>query len=97
MVVYKIKIGSKLVLEPLNFLFENGIRKCGDIKIKQQILFDPFNEARERAMKGDISILNSENCLREELSTALRTEEVMWAQKPKINWLKLGDRNTRFF
>lgn len=91
------KIGSKLVLEPSNFLFENGIRKVGDIKIKQQILFYRLSETQKRAMKGDISILNFEKCLREELSSVLRTEEVMWAQKAKINWLKLGDRNTRFF
>ena len=85
MVVCKIKIGSKLVLEPLNFLFENGIRKFGDIKMKQQILFDRLSETQKGAMKGDISILNFEKCLREKLSSVLRTEEVMWAQKAKIN------------
>ncbi|KAB2608378.1 S2-RNase [Pyrus ussuriensis x Pyrus communis] len=67
--------GSKLLLEPLNFLFENGIRKFGDIKIKQQILFYRLSEKQKRAMKGDILILNFEKCLREELSSVLRTEE----------------------
>ncbi|XP_057428997.1 uncharacterized protein LOC130722320 [Lotus japonicus] len=29
--------------------------------------------------------------------TILRSEELYWAQQAKINWLNLGDRNTKFF
>ena len=35
--------------------------------------------------------------LRRELSQAYRAEESFWRQRSRIRWLKLGDRNTRYF
>lgn len=32
-----------------------------------------------------------------ELDELLRQEEMWWAQRAKADWLKWGDRNTRFF
>lgn len=34
---------------------------------------------------------------REELNHVLKTEEVMWAQNAKVNWLNLGDKNAKCF
>lgn len=41
--------------------------------------------------------LVKEKCLREELNHVLISEEIMWAQRAKVNWLQLGDKNTHFF
>ncbi|KAL1156396.1 hypothetical protein V6Z11_A08G089000 [Gossypium hirsutum] len=35
--------------------------------------------------------------LREELEEILNHEELLWKQKSRCDWLKLGDRNTKFF
>lgn len=35
--------------------------------------------------------------LRRELNEEYYNEEIFWRQKSRINWLKAGDRNTRFF
>ncbi|CAN1120648.1 hypothetical protein LINPERHAP2_LOCUS323, partial [Linum perenne] len=31
------------------------------------------------------------------LDEAWRNEELFWGQRAKVNWLNLGDRNTKFF
>ncbi|KAM1134891.1 hypothetical protein ACFX19_044665 [Malus domestica] len=41
--------------------------------------------------------LEVESKLTANLHTILKQEETMWAQKAKVNWRQLGDKNTRFF
>ncbi|KAM1365807.1 hypothetical protein ACFX1X_044484 [Malus domestica] len=41
--------------------------------------------------------LDVESKLTANLHTILKQEETMWAQKAKVNWRQLGDKNTRFF
>lgn len=41
--------------------------------------------------------LELETKLSDELNTILNQEETIWAQKAKANWLRLGDKNTRYF
>ena len=35
--------------------------------------------------------------LEEKLNMALSTEEKYWKQRARVDWLKYGDRNSRFF
>ena len=37
------------------------------------------------------------NKLRKEINDLLDCEEIMWQQRSKVNWLSLGDRNTKYF
>ncbi|KAF3778882.1 putative xyloglucan endotransglucosylase/hydrolase protein 7 [Nymphaea thermarum] len=46
---------------------------------------------------GDSSLSDLEYCIRLELQATLRKEELLWAQKARTNWLKNGDRNTKFY
>jgi hypothetical protein len=38
-----------------------------------------------------------ESTLQNELSSMLGQEELKWRQQAKEDWLKFGDRNTKFF
>lgn len=42
-------------------------------------------------------LLAEEATLRNELNRALKNEEILWAQNPRVNWLQLGDKSTKFF
>lgn len=35
--------------------------------------------------------------LNQQLDTLLRDEEIRWAQKSRLDWLKFEDKNTKFF
>ena len=37
------------------------------------------------------------NNLRKEINDLLDSEEIMWQQRAKVQWLGLGDRNTKYF
>lgn len=37
------------------------------------------------------------NILRREINDLLDSEEIMWQQRAKVQWLGLGDRNTKYF
>lgn len=46
---------------------------------------------RDGSMGGNI------NALRKEISELLDSKEIMWQQRSKVQWLRLGDRNTKYF
>jgi len=48
-------------------------------------------------LRGDGDSLEEEKRLKAELNYALDMEELKWKQRDKINWLKNGDRNSKFF
>lgn len=52
---------------------------------------------RAMARSGSNYLLNLERELRKERSLILLQEEMLWLQKSRIEWLKSGDSNTRFF
>ena len=37
------------------------------------------------------------NKLRQEINDLLDCEEIMWQQRSKVQWMGLGDRNTKYF
>jgi oligoendopeptidase F len=41
--------------------------------------------------------IEAEKLVKDELHTLLEEEDLKWRQRAKENWLKLGDRNTKFF
>lgn len=42
-------------------------------------------------------LLKLEAKLSQRLNDTLHQEEILWMQKSRINWFRLGDKNTRFF
>lgn len=48
-------------------------------------------------MHGTINNTERLRCAREELADLYNSEEVYWAQRSRIKWLREGDKNTRFF
>ncbi|CAN0840832.1 hypothetical protein LINGRAHAP2_LOCUS2946, partial [Linum grandiflorum] len=42
-------------------------------------------------------IEEEEKVLKQEIEDMWKSQELEWSQKAKINWLKVGDRNTAFF
>lgn len=37
------------------------------------------------------------NALQKEINKLLDSKEIMWQQRSKVQWLGLGDRNTKYF
>lgn len=48
-------------------------------------------------MPDSSSLLNNEISIKNQLNQALINEEIYWAQKARVNWLHLGDKNTKYF
>ena len=44
-----------------------------------------------------LEAVRKEKTMREELEVLLNSEETMWAQKARSNWILNGDGNTRYF
>ena len=61
------------------------------IQIKKKALSDMVAMDRNGSLGGEI------NQLRKEINDLLDSEEIMWQQKAKVQWLGLGDRNTKYF
>ena len=45
----------------------------------------------------DGSLGSEINVIRKEINELLDSEEIMWQQRAKVQWLGLGDRNTKYF
>lgn len=81
-------IGYKRVLQ-------RWIRKeGGDLKEKLQL---KEHELLTLQMQDPRAGREEERQVRDEIHSLLEQEDVKWKQRAKENWLKYGDRNTKFF
>lgn len=46
---------------------------------------------------GDVSLIDREKSLLQELEKWSKIEEAIWKQKSRATWIQLGDSNTKFF
>lgn len=53
--------------------------------------------AKALAKRVSVGLLHLEAKLKKEWADVLLQEEMLWMQKSRIDWPKLGDKNTRFF
>ena len=61
------------------------------IQEKRETVNTLVNRDRNGSLGGDI------NKLRKEINELLDSEEIKWQQRSKVQWLGLGDRNTKYF
>lgn len=47
--------------------------------------------------RSSVGLLKLEMKLKRELADVLLQEEVLWMQKSRVDWLRMGDKNTKFF
>ncbi|KAF8088698.1 hypothetical protein N665_0532s0058 [Sinapis alba] len=73
----------------------SGWRRNFQTNSKEKIL--KFQDELEREESGRYPNLDRGRSLKIELMKANREEEEYWSQKSYNNWLKRGDKNTRFF
>lgn len=64
-------------------------------KKRNELCLGGVQRAMERGVTGHLLTLEKE--LREEWCIILLQEEMLWLQKSRHAWLKLGDGNTRYF
>jgi hypothetical protein len=82
-------------LKGCQIVFQKWVKKEGGnleekIKRKEQ-------ELQTLQMKESDIDLEQENQIKEDIHSLLEHEEVKWKQQVKENWLKFGDKNTKFF
>ncbi|KAM1398237.1 hypothetical protein ACFX2I_015708 [Malus domestica] len=74
--------------------------KCDEVKNEgrnEQKEICRLKEALREAYQQPVYDGNRIRRLEEELTMALRREEIFWRTKSRVQWLKEGDKNTRFF
>lgn len=71
----------------------------GRINIKIKSVMEEVKKLDEKARAGGLNATEEDNrnYLRGEVERLLISEEIRWRQKSRAQWLKEGDRNTKFF
>ena len=72
-------------------IFGNMLRR----KKRCQVRLNGIQRSLSRAPSHRLQKLEKE--LSVEYNTILEQEEIMWHQRAKVEWLKYGDGNTKFF
>ncbi|PSS08274.1 Endonuclease [Actinidia chinensis var. chinensis] len=76
-----------------------NVEGFGNINIKLQAVEEKIHnlEMIEESRALDVVEAESKKNLKSELRESSRLAEILWRQKSRVNWIKLGDKNTRFF
>ena len=70
----------------------------GDIHKRKGTLAEKLKQVQHLLETVDSThLMMTEASLQKEYNDVLKQEEILWYQKLRENWLKLGDRNTNFF
>ena len=79
----------------MSWIFQGGIRlflhKSLDKYKRRETLSTLVLKDRGGSLGSEI------NTLRQEINDLLDSEEIMWQQRSKVQWMRLGDRNTKYF
>lgn len=81
--------------DTLDQLHRWGKEKYGDIPRKISEIQKELHQLKERI--PDTTILMTINNKEYLLDKLMKEEELWWAQRAKVNWLKAGDKNSKFF
>ncbi|KAL2942001.1 ELKS/Rab6-interacting/CAST family member 1 [Bienertia sinuspersici] len=66
-------------------------------KKKRELLARIGGVRSKLAQSRSSNLIKLESKMRKELDEVLYQEELLWYQKPRVDWLRDGDRNTSFF
>jgi hypothetical protein len=70
----------------------------GDIHKRKGTLAEKLKQVQQKLESVDSTrLIMTEVSLQKEYNDVLKQEEILWYQKLRENWVKLGDRNTSFF
>lgn len=86
---------STKIQATLHCLSRWGQSHFGDLPNKINIIQTQLGLLKDQT--PTIDILSQIKCVEKDLSNILMQEEVWWAQRAKMQWLKYGDNNTKFF
>ena len=85
------------VISKLNACRRSIIKWAKEQNIKHNLVITQTQGELEKALSDAIPNPSLIETLSEVLRKAYKEEELFWAQRSRISWLKSGDRNTGFF
>nr|XP_025670055.1 uncharacterized protein LOC112769805 [Arachis hypogaea] len=73
-------------------------RVFGNIFIKKRSLKSKLNDLQKRLeFCDDVVVKEEEQRCRDDFNSVLLQEEILWFQKSREQWVRYGDKNTKFF
>lgn len=70
----------------------------GNIFVRKKRLYRRLDGTqRALAYSPNPGLIKLEEKLKKELNNVLKQEELLWMQKSRVQWLRVGDKNTKFF
>lgn len=79
----------------MSWIFQGGIRLFLHKSLGKYKRRETLSTLVLRDRGGSLG--NEINTLRQEINDLLDSEEIMWQQRSKVQWMRLGDRNTKYF